>query len=104
MVSATSWGLPVNLSPPWSFPRHATSAQSPRPMTSFTRPLGASGTLADGAASPPCPLLPGKREKRSYSARISGTGHLYQRIGFGPSFAGGADTPGRIPIFPNGGP
>ena len=38
MVSATAWGLPVNPSPTWSLLRHATSARSPRPATSFSRP------------------------------------------------------------------
>ncbi len=38
MVSATSWGLPVNLSPTWSLLCYATSARSPRPATSFSRP------------------------------------------------------------------
>ncbi len=38
MVSAISWGLPVNLSPIWSYQCHATSARSPFAATSFSRP------------------------------------------------------------------
>ncbi len=45
-------------------------ASQDRPSGRVSRSLGASGTLADGSASPARPLLPRKRETRSYDTRI----------------------------------
>ncbi len=38
-------------------------------------PLGASGRLSDGPPSPAPPLLPRKREKRSYECNLADAGH-----------------------------
>ena len=46
-----------------------------RPPGRFSRPLGASETLADVPAMPTRLLLPSKREKRSQERNLDDTGY-----------------------------